>query len=223
MAENHYVVVPYVTPGKYVTYAFSYTGGALIDWFIKTMAGQEKQLAIEQGCSVYKVLEQGMKDAPTGILVLPHFAGAATPYMDTGSKGAIVGLTVEHSINDLYRAMMEGVAYEMKLNLECLQSAGIAPKLLRATGGGASSAVWMQIKADILGIPVVSLSSSEAGAAGCVMLAGIASGAFRNLEEAAEKVIHERTTYYPRQEMHEAYQKYYAKYKKLYEAVRPLV
>ena len=58
-----------------------------------------------------------MKDEPTGILVLPHFAGAATPHMDEGATGAVVGLKVSHSTVDLYRAMMEGVVYEMMLNM----------------------------------------------------------------------------------------------------------
>ena len=223
MTENNYAIVPYVIPGTYVTYAFSYTGGALIEWYIKNLAKGEKQQAKEEESSVYEVLEREMKDEPTGILVLPHFSGAATPYMDTGSKGAVVGLTVEHTVSDLYRAMMEGVVYEMKLNLSRLNQAGIAPQKLYATGGGAASRVWMQMKADILNLPIVSLGSAEAGAAGCAMLAGIAAGCFENLEAAKKKLLQEKEIYYPREEMHKVYLGYYKNYEKLYEAVRPLV
>lgn len=74
---------------------------------------------------------------PTGLLVLPHFAGAATPYMDTGSKGAVIGLTAAHTVSDIYRACMEGVACEMMLNLEWLKGSGIRFQMLHATGGGA--------------------------------------------------------------------------------------
>ena len=164
-----------------------------------------------------------MKDEPTGILVLPHFAGAATPYMDVGSKGAVVGLTLEHNTADLYRGMMEGVVYEMMLNMEHLAKAGIHPEKLRATGGGASSKVWMQMKADMLNMPITSLGSAEAGAAGCAMMAGIAAGVFEGLKEAARALVTEKEVYYPRKEQHEAYMKYYNKYKGLYQAVRPLV
>lgn len=223
MAGNNYAIVPYVVSGKYVTYAFSYTGGALIDWFVKSFAKEEKRVSKELDKSVYEILEAGMNDGPTGILVLPHFAGAATPYMDTDSKGAVVGLTIEHTISDLYKAMMEGVVYEMRLNLERLKDAGIEPKKLKASGGGAASAVWMQMKADMLNIPIVSLGNVEAGAAGCAMLAGIAAGCFETFEEAAKKLVCEKAVYYPRKEVHEAYQKYYDSYEKLYEAVRPLV
>lgn len=223
MTENNYAVVPYVNPGTYVTYAFSYTGGALIDWFVKNLAKGEGMQAEEEKTSVYEILEREMKDQPTGILVLPHFAGAATPYMDTGSKGAVVGLTVEHTAADIYRAMMEGVVYEMKLNLARLTQAGVAPQKLYATGGGAVSRVWTQMKADILNLPIVSLENAEAGAAGCAMLAGIAVGCFKDLEDARQKMLKEKAVYMPREEMHQAYLASYEKYEKLYEAVRPLV
>jgi xylulokinase len=223
LIKGNYAIVPYIVPGKYVCYAFSYTGGALIKWFVDNLAGYEKKLAEEQKITIYEVLENRMKDLPTGILVLPHFAGAATPYMDSGSKGAIVGLTIGHNAADLFRAMMEGVVYEMYLNMEELKKAGIEFKMLRATGGGANSKIWMQMKADILNIPITSLGSSEAGTTGCVMLTAIAVGVFKDITEAAERMVKEIDVYYPRYEQHEAYMKYYKRYKELYKAVRPLV
>lgn len=221
--KGNYAIVPYIIPNHYLCYAFSYTGGALIQWYIDNLAGYEKILAGGWNCSVHEVLEQGMTDKPTGLLVLPHFAGAATPYMDSDSKGAIVGLTLSHTASDIYRALMEGVTYEMLLNMDELNKAGIKFKMLRATGGGANSKVWMQMKADILNIPLVSLGSGEAGAAGCVMLTGVATGVFPNLEAAAGLMVSEIETYYPRQEQHDAYMKVYERYKKLYHAVRDLV
>lgn len=220
MTKNNYAIVPYLKEGTYVTYAFSYTGGALIDWYTKNLAKKEHESAKRMGKTVYEVLEENMKDEPTGILVLPHFAGAATPYMDAGSKGAILGLTVEHTVNDLYRAMMEGVVYEMRLNISRLNQIGISPKKLYATGGGAASDVWMQMKADILNLPIISLESAEAGATGCAMLAGIAVGCFENLEDAKSKMIYEKKVYMPRQGKHELYSRQYEKYERLYEAVR---
>ena len=102
MYEGNFAVVPYVIPGKYLCYAFSYTGGALIQWCVDTLAKQEKKEAAREGISVNTLLE-GAESDPTGMLVLPHFAGAATPYMDIGSKGAIVGLTVATEVPEIYR------------------------------------------------------------------------------------------------------------------------
>ena len=188
MYRGNYSVVPYVIPGKYVCYAFSYTGGALIQWFIDTLAKKEKELAEREGISVNQLLENE-SESPTGLLVLPHFAGAATPYMDTGSKGAILGLTSGTTVSEMYRACMEGVVYEMMLNMDYLRASGIRFTMLHATGGGAHSEVWMQMKADMLNVPITALATVDAGTVGSAMLTGIAVGCFKDLSEAASHMV----------------------------------
>lgn len=222
MYRGRYAVVPHILPGKYVCYAFSYTGGALIQWCVDQFAKKEKEDAKKSGISVNQYLEE-QSESPTGILVLPHFAGAATPYMDMGAKGAIVGLTAEHTLGDIYRACMEGVVYEMMLNMEYLKEAGVQIKMLHATGGGAKSKVWMQMKADMLNIPITTLATSDAGTVGSAMLTGIATGCFKDLEEAREAMVETCETYQPRPDMHEKYRAVYERYRRLYDAVRPLV
>lgn len=222
MSKGNFAVVPYVIPGKYIAYAFSYTGGALIQWCVDTLAKKEKELAKEQDVSVNKMLEADLAE-PTGLLVLPHFAGAATPYMDTGSKGAVLGLTTATTVQEIYRACMEGVAYEMNINLNYLKNSGVRFKKLHATGGGAGSEVWMQMKADILNLPITALKITEAGTVGCAMLTGIAVGCFQDLEDAASHMVEKGVTYQPRSEMHDKYRKIYGRYRQLYYAVRPLV
>lgn len=224
MYNGYFSIVPYVVPGKYAAYAFSYTGGALVQWFVDNLAKEEKRIAKKMAVPVNQLLEEGYgRDEPTGLLVLPHFAGAATPYMDTGSKGAIVGLTVSTTAAELYRACLEGVAYEMLLNAEALAGSGVRYQKLNATGGGARSQVWMQIKADVLNVPITALKTADAGTVGSAMLTGTAIGVFRNLEDAAAHMVEETVTYYPRPELHEQYMKIYERYKRLYQAVRPLV
>lgn len=233
MMEGNYAVVPYVVPGKFVTYAFSYTGGALIQWCTQTLAKREYEEASKRGISVNEYLEKRFieekqadgidPDDPTGMLLLPHFAGAATPYMDTGSKGVIVGLNVATTVAEIYRACMEGVCYEMYLNYSRLSKAITLPKKLHATGGGAKSSVWMQMKADVLGIPIVTLKTSDAGEVGSAMLTGIALGIFTNLEDAANHMVETTGEYIPRPEYHEKYMKIFNKYERLYESVRELM
>ena len=228
MYDGNYAVVPYVVPGTYVTYAFSYTGGALIQWFTETLAGREKSLAEAEGISVNEYLERQYaesrgQDTPSGLLVLPHFAGAATPYMDTGSRGVIAGLTAASTAADIYRGCLEGVVYEMCLNVEHLEKSGLQYHRIRATGGGAKSALWMQMKADMLNVPVEALRTPDAGTVGSAMLTGAALGYFGNLQEAAEQMVEVRRTFEPRLEMHEKYRKIYERYRELYEAVRPLM
>lgn len=228
MYRGYFSVVPYVIPGKYVAYAFSYTGGALLQWCINTLAKKEKEIAKERQITINKYLEQEyaclVGDEPLkNLLVLPHFAGAATPYMDTGSKGVILGLTTDTSVSEIYRACMEGVVYEMYLNMQALKASGIKFKKLHATGGGAHSEVWMQMKADVLNLPIIALKTVDAGTVGCAMLTGMAIHLFDDLEDAASKMVEETVTYEPRRKVHEKYMKNYERYRRIYEAVRPLV
>ena len=92
-----------------------------------------------------------------------------------------------------------------------------------ATGGGAKSKLWMQMKADILGLPITALETADAGTVGSAMLTGIAVGCFRDLDDAAKRMVHPRETYYPRAEMHEKYTQIYNRYRGVYSAVRPLM
>lgn len=232
MIPGKYVIVPYVVPGKYVTYAFSYTGGALIKWCTDNIAGKEQNLAAGVDISVNTYLENQYRknriadgldpDGPSGMLMLPHFAGAATPYMDTGSKGALIGMTTSTTPAEIYRACMEGVCYEMYLNYSNVCKAGAHPVKLHATGGGARSAVWMQMKADVLGIPIVALKTVDAGTVGSAMLTGIALGLFRDLDDARNAMVEETVTYEPRADYHEKYMEAYKRYARLYNAVRDL-
>ena len=214
MSKNRFCVVPYIIPGKYAAYAFSYTGGALIKWCLDCFGKGQTNESLEK---CYK------GDGPTGLLVLPHFAGAATPYMDTGSKGAIVGLTTATTASDIYKACMEGVCYEMRLNYDRLRTTGVHFTGINATGGGAKSRIWMQMKADVLDLPITALETSEAGTVGCAMIAGIAAGIFKDINEAAAHMVRRTVTYYPQEAMHERYMEIYDRYKDLYRAVRPLV
>ena len=107
-----YSVVPHIGD-KYACYVLSYAGGATLKWFRDSFAEKEREEADKKGENVYKNLDDAMPSSPTGILVMPYFAGAATPFMDTSAKASFVGLTFEHTKLDIYRALMEGTSYEV--------------------------------------------------------------------------------------------------------------
>jgi Sugar (pentulose and hexulose) kinases len=221
--EGSYAIVPFLD-NNYVTYAFSFTGGALLKWYRDELAFMEAEAASKLGENAYEFFnEQVDYSKPSGLLVLPHFAGAATPYMDNESKGAIIGLTSNTKKSDIYQALMEGVTYEMYINIEKLSDAGINIDKIRATGGGASSSLWLQMKADILNKTVISLGAAQSGTLGCIMLAGLACGIYKSMEEAEKIFIKERQTYYPNSQKHEEYKRIYKKYKKLYSAVKSVL
>ena len=215
--EEGYSVVPYVFDGTYVCYALSFTGGAVLKWFRDNFTE-----AVKGEGNVYAALDKKAPKKPTGILVLPHFAGAANPYMDNGSRACMLGLTLEHRTEDIYKALMEGVTYEIMTNIEHLESFGISLDKLYATGGGAASDVWLKIKADVLSRPVTALEAKEVGACGTCMLTGVAIGIYENLYEAKRYFVKERKTYLPDEENSGIYSKYYGAYSKLYGATRQI-
>ena len=211
--DKGYCAVPYVFDNTYVCYAFSFTGGAAAKWF-RDNFGKDKS---------YKKLDESAGEDPTGILIMPHFAGAATPYMDSGSKAAIIGLTLEHTAADVYKAVMEGVTYEILLNLSQLESFGIRPEKLYATGGGARSRVWLGIKADILNRPITALAAEEVGACGTCMLAATAIGIYKNLISAKKVFVKEGDTFLPDKEKTAQYKQLYGAYTGIYAPVRKIV
>jgi xylulokinase len=115
---------------------------------------------------------------------------------------------------------MESVAYEMLLNIETFKKFGITVKELRATGGGASSPFWLQMKADILEIPVMSLDNCEAGTIGAVMLAGTAIGKYSNLREASSALLKTGKIFEPNEGYRSIYREKYECYKRMYEMLK---
>jgi len=212
--KRNYVCVPYMS--GYLTYAFIFSGGSLVKWFRDTLAGDLKIKATQKGNTVYELLNEGCPDNPTGMYVLPHFQGAGgTPDMVKNARGLVYGLTMETDIFDIYRAVLEGVNYEMAYNLDVLSGFGISPDRVFASGGGARSNRWLQIKADIFNREIIPVAEEECGALGSVMLAATALGCCKNEKEAVELFVKYKPGIFPNTKHTTIYNEMYEKYKKL--------
>lgn len=207
LAKKGYVCVPYVDKGEYVTYAFTYTGGVLRKWYKERFVSD-----LAQNPDAYSILDASLPKEPTGLLLLPHFAGAATPYMNPHAKGAIMGLTLETTKEDLLKAIMEGIAFEMRHNMQILAQNGIKVDCMRVTGGAAVSAAWLQMKANILNIPLCAVKNVEAGTVGAIMLAACGADAFSSLDEAANVFVKTRQDVVPQKEQVKKYDEIYDRY-----------
>jgi len=169
--RENYACVPYLDDRGYVTYAYNISGGAVVRWYRDALMAHLKPEAAKRGCSVYDLLNEACPKRPTDLVVLPYFQGmGGTPDVLTHAKGVIYGLTAQTTSGDLYRAILEGLTYEMAYNLERLARYGIAPTRLLAAGGGARSPVWRQIKADVLNLEIVPSLREEPGAMGSAIL-----------------------------------------------------
>ncbi|WP_101910979.1 FGGY-family carbohydrate kinase [Marasmitruncus massiliensis] len=216
--RSGYACCPHATDGMYATYAYTFSGGSIIRWFRDTLARREFQEAVSRGESVYSRLDGMIGKEPSSLLVLPHFTGAAAPYMDDASRGMIAGLSLDTTLPELYRAFLEGISFEMSHSLDTLKSAGVPIDFLRACGGGAHSREWLQMQSDIYRLPIQQLKNAEAGTTGCIMIAGVATGAFRNLEEAASVYLDVGAYFEPDESMHLRYMEKYEQFQRLYQA-----
>jgi xylulokinase len=205
LLESNLPIAPHTVPGMYLVLGYSSTGGALLRWYRDNFANAEQQEAEQTGQDVYDLILDQATEGPSPVLILPHFFGSGTPWMDPDSKGAILGLDMSTSKGQVIKGILDSVTYETKLSVDVMESAGIALRELRAIGGGAKSPRWLQTKADIFGKPVVAMDVSEAACLGVAILAGVATQAFTSIEAAVGQMVRVRRTYEPDMAMHERY------------------
>ncbi len=222
MLDSNFPCYCHVKKGMYVTLAFHFGAGSVLKWFRDNFAHEESNRAAKERVSAYKILDDEAANVDTGTFVLPHFVGSGTPYLDPLSKGAIIGLTTSTTRPQLYRAILEGITFETKINIQRLEECGVRIEELRAIGGGATSKIWPQIKADIFEKKVVRLSASEAGCLGAAILAATAVGEYSDVDRAVESCVHREDEFVPEPEASKRYSQKFEIYRQIYETVRKL-
>ena len=209
MAAN-LVIYPHVVPDTYTTQGFNATGGSVLKWVRDNFATQETSDALSKGEDPYERIIAAASSEPANVILLPHFGPTGTPHLDPKGAGVLFGLKLSTSRAEVLRAFLEGITYEMRWNLSILSDAGFRLDELRAVGGGARSETWMQIKADILGIPLTTMKVTEATCMGAAILAGNRIG-----ESWAEPI----RTFEPRREFASMYEDRFAIYKEIYSSL----
>ena len=207
----NFACVPYLEDRGYVTYAYNISAGSVVRWYRDALAYHLK----EDGRSIYDILNDLCPGEPTNLMVLPFLQGmGGTPDVDVNATGLIAGLTTQTRLPDIYRAILEGVTFEMRYNQEKLNEAGVAFDRLFACGGGARSPAWLQIKADILGCPIIPVKSEETGAMGSAIL-GFAAVTGESPFEIARSFWRYADPVEPNPENVEIYNRRYQLYKTL--------
>ncbi len=155
-----------------------------------------------------------------GLFFLPYLTGERTPYPDPLARGAWVGLTVRHHRGHMTRSVLEGVAFGIKDSFTLIQKSGLGQiDQVRISGGGAKSAQWRQMMADVLGAELVTVNTTEGAAFGAALLAGVGAGIYASVPEASEAMIKitGRTSFDPSKNA--AYEPFYRQYQALYPAL----
>lgn len=213
--KNNFACVPYLEDRGYVTYAYNISSGSVIRWYRDALAGYLRMEAQQQNKSIYDLLNEQCPQTTSDLMVLPFLQGmGGTPDVDAGATGLIAGLTTQTRLPDIYRAILEGVTFEMRYNQEKLRENGVSFERLYACGGGAKSPVWLQIKADILGCEIIPVMSDETGAMGSAIL-GLAAVTGEKPFEIAKRFWKYGDPIQPNAEHQAIYNKKYKMYKTL--------
>ncbi|HXM58114.1 MAG TPA: xylulokinase [Candidatus Dormibacteraeota bacterium] len=205
----------HAVPGKYHLMGVTLSAGGSLRWWRDLLGG---------GRGYDELVSEAAAVAPgaEGLLFLPYLTGERTPHLDPHARGAFFGLTARHGRGHLTRALMEGVAFSLRDSLEIMRGLGVAPSQVRATGGGARNALWRQLQADVYGVPVVRTAAEEGPAYGAALLAGVAAGAFRDVDDASRRVELQPEVIEPDAARAAVYERQYALYRELYPATAEL-
>lgn len=209
--QDNFACVPYLENRGYVTYAYNISAGSVVRWFRDALAAHLRQ----EDRSIYDILNEAAPGEPTGLMVLPFLQGmGGTPDVDPNATGLIAGLTTQTRLPDLYRAVLEGITFEMRYNMEKLTQGDVRIRRLLACGGGARSPLWLQIKADILGCEILPVLTEETGAMGSAIL-GFAAVTGEAPLSIAPRFLRCGETLRPDPDRAEHYSRRYALYKQL--------
>lgn len=209
--RDNFACVPYLEALGYVTYAYNISAGSVVRWCRDALGAHLKT----DEKSVYAVLNETAPSQPTSLMVLPFLQGmGGTPDVNPNATGLIAGLTTQTRLPDLYRAILEGITFEMRYNMEKLSGGNVSIQRLLACGGGARSPVWLQIKADILGCEIIPVKREETGAMGSAIL-GLAAVTGESPLKLAERFWQYDRPITPNPEHMAVYARRYELYKQL--------
>jgi xylulokinase len=215
-------VYRHVVPGLYLAMTLNHSGGLTLRWFRDTLCRDQCVRAAETAADAYDLILAEAPAGPTRLLVLPHFAGAGTPLVDVHSRGAILGMTFATTQAEIAKAILEGLTYELRTNVEVLRDAGVRLDELHAVGGGARSKLWLQMKADICQIRLRVPQITEAACLGAALLAAVGAGIGPDIASCVDHAVHFDRTMEPQRQEARRYDRRYELYGKLYPALRPL-
>lgn len=218
-------IIPSPIPGLWNPVSLIIGGGLTHHWFQETFAYADEVAAQQRGSAVYDILDENAAKLPPGsdkLFFIPHLGGRACP-TNTNFKGSWFGFTWTHKREHFYRAVLESIAYDQYLAFQSLQAAHPEAQVAEVTvyGGGSKSALWNQIKADVMGIPYVCLAREDLPALGAVILAGYALGIYDDMAATAERFAKRTKQFDPRPEAHAFYRPYADYYGRLLRQVEP--
>lgn len=216
------VVKGNVGPKNWTIEAFANAAASSFRWYRDTFCELEKAAGRVLGVDPYILIDQEIEKAPPGahgITFLSYLQGAGGPRANGKAKGTFVGMTLGTTEADMARAVMEGICYEMRDIIEAQKRAGTKIKVIRLTGGGSKSPLWVQMQADIYQYPIQVLQTHETGCLGAAMYAGVGAGLYKSYQEAVDVAVHVSREFTPNTGVRGPYDEAYDRFVNTYKAL----
>ncbi len=216
----------HAVPGKWCVFGCMLSAGGSFQWLRNTLFAKEvKELRTRKrdaGELYPRMIKEAAKAPPgcEGLTFLPYLTGERCPYPDPEARGAWVGLTVRHNRSHLVRAVLEGITFGMRDQVEIMRSRGVKISEVRASGGGAASEFWRQLQADMYNARVVTINTQEGGALGVALLAAVGTGEYASVEQACGAAVRITQTLRPNRGAVRVYDALYPTYRSLYRSLR---
>lgn len=197
--------------GKYHLMGCMLSAASCNKWWLKDILDTEE----------YEAEQAEIKNlGENHVYFLPYLMGERSPHNNPYAKGTFIGMTMDTTRAHMTQAVLEGVAFAFRDMLEIARSLGIKPERTKICGGGAKSRLWIKILANVLNLKIDILEAEEGPSLGAAILAASACGGYKDIKEAAEKIIKVSETVEPEQEISEKYQRQYEVFKKIYPACK---
>lgn len=194
-------------PGMYIVNGCMASSGSVVKWFSRDISGTD-----------YSDLTRMAEKSPPGsrgLITLPYFLGEKTPIFDMKARGTIMGLTLSHNKGDIFRSLLESVAFGFKHHLEVMKEMKIVPGRVFMTNGGSRNELWRQITADVVGQDAVYLQKHTGSSLGAAFLAGIATGVYHSWDQIGT-FMQDKVVVKSNPANHELYSRYFKIYRDLY-------
>ena len=209
-----------VVVGEWTLEAGQASTGGTVRWLLDTLGG-----ALPEGSERYVLADAAaaaIRPGSDGLTVLDFWQGSRTPIKDPRARGTIWGLTPAHTPGHLLRAVYEGTAYGNRHILDKLNQLGVPTSRIVACGGGTRSALWLQILADVAGLPISLTTVADAVALGSAICAAVGAGAYPDLRAAGQAMVHLSKVVEPHTALQSVYDEGYTRYRETYAALAPL-
>jgi len=211
-------------PGMYFSFFHEQPAGILLDWFRDQLGSQLKEIAADYRLDIFDLLTGMASQVPPGsdgLILLPYHTGGGSSGYKLSVTTTWTGITPATTKAHLIRSILEAVAALIRKNINSLSAGKIGVNEILSIGWGARSSVWNQIKADMTGIPVMTMQSETVQALGTAILAGVGAGIFQTVEEGCHALLKEQYRFEPNIHLKPVYDEVFRKYTLLYEQMAP--